>query len=153
MFDLVELKYNQQQFFEMLPKDWQDAIVPYWNDYSSTSKIYVFFEGNEVIAGGILFYTMPPDLIWNKKNLQPWFDNGYVYIGFLYVAEHKRHQKLGSLWIEKLKTLMPNQKFWLVIEDESLGKFYEKHHFNKEQTIVNQNNIEWVYAFKPNSWQ
>ena len=150
MFDLVELKSNQQQFFEILPVDWQDAIVPYWDDYKSTAKIFVFIEASKVVAGGILFYSMPPDLIWNKKNLQPWFDKGYAYIGFLFVAEDKRHQKLGSLWIESIKLLMPNQKFWLVIEEEGLGKFYEKHHFTKEQTIVNKNNTEWLYAYQPN---
>lgn len=150
-FELVELKTNHQLFFDILPKDWQHAIVPFWDDYSSTAKIFVFFEGSDVVAGGILFYTMPPDLVWNKKNLQSWFDQGYVYIGFLYVAEHKRHQKLGSLWIEKIKGLMPKQQFWLVIEEEDLGKFYEKHHFIKEQTIVNEDTIEWVYSYKPNA--
>ena len=149
-FELVELKKNQQLFFDILPKDWQDAIVPYWDDYKSTAKIFVFFEGTEIVAGGILFYTMPPDLIWNIKNLQPWFDKGYAYIGFLFVAEHKRHQKLGSLWIENLKSLMPNQKFWLVIEEESLGKFYEKHHFVKMQELQTPNDPEWLYVYQNN---
>ena len=148
MFDLVELKSNQQQFFEILPKDWQDAIVPYWDDYKSTAKIFVFIEESKVVAGGILFYSMPPDLIWNKKNLQPWFDKGYAYIGFLFVAEDKRHQKLGSLWIESVKSLMPNQKFWLVIEEENLSKFYEKHHFVKVQTLQTPNGQEWLYVFQ-----
>lgn len=71
MFDLEETKSNQQQFFEILPKDWQDTIIPYRNDYKSTAKIFVFIEASKVVAGGILFYSMPPDLIWDKKNLQP----------------------------------------------------------------------------------
>ncbi|TPV31484.1 GNAT family N-acetyltransferase [Paucihalobacter ruber] len=148
--ELVQLKSNEHLFFNILPIEWQDNIVPFWNDYKSSSKVIVFYDGDDVIAGGILFSAMPPDLKLHSTELQTWFDKGYLYIGFLWVAEHKRNQKMGSLWIEKIKDLMPKQKFWLVIEEEDLGKFYEKHHFIKEQTIVNEDTIEWVYAFKPN---
>jgi ribosomal protein S18 acetylase RimI-like enzyme len=146
---LVELKNNEHLFFDILPADWQENILPFWNDHKTNSEVFAFLEDNTVIAGGILFNSMPPDLTSNNTELQQWFDKGYLYIGFLWVAEHKRNQKLGSLWLEKIKSLMPKQKFWLVIEDENLSKFYEKHNFTKEQTIINQNTIEWVYAYNP----
>jgi GNAT superfamily N-acetyltransferase len=146
--ELIELKSNQHLFFNILPEDWQVNIMPYWNDYISNAKIYVFLEDDKVIAGGIVFSTIPPDLKSHNTELQTWFDKGYLYIGFLWVAEHKRNQKLGSLWIEKIKDLMPKQKFWLVIEEEDLGKFYEKHHFVKAQTLQTPNGQEWLYVFQ-----
>lgn len=145
--DLVLLENNHHLFFNILPEDWQENIVPFWDDYKSTSKVFVFFENNQVIAGGIIFGSMPPDLKWNGEALQKWFDHGFLYIGFLWVAEDYRNLRLGSLWLEKIKDLMPNQNFWLVIEEENLGNFYKKHHFQLEQTIHSENGEEWLYTF------
>lgn len=148
--ELILLYSNPTDFFEILPLDWQQNIVPYWEDYKTTSKIYVFKEQNKIVAGGIVFDTCPPDMISQQERAQQWFNQGFLYIGFLFVAEHMRHQKLGSLWIQSLKKLMPNQSFWLVIEDENLGKFYEKHEFKIKETISTENGLEWLYTY---NWQ
>lgn len=146
--NLVILESNPQEFFKILPPDWQEAIVPLWNDYKSSAKIYVFKENRFIIAGGIVFSTCPPDMTSHSKEAQKWFDKGYLYIGFLFVNELYRHQRLGSLWIQCLKELMPNQNFWLVIEDENLGYFYERQGFTKEKSIVTDYNTEWLYTYQ-----
>lgn len=146
---LTLLDTNSSEFFKILPLDWQQTIVPFWDDYMSTAKIYIFKENNTIIAGGIVFSTCPPDMKSHSEEAQKWFNNGYFYIGFLYVVESHRNKKLGSQWIDALKKSMPDQSFWLVIEDEGLGTFYEKHQFKMEKIIQSGDTTEWLYAFKP----
>ncbi|MGF1556369.1 GNAT family N-acetyltransferase [Paucihalobacter sp.] len=146
---LLLLNHHHEPFFNILPEDWQEAIVPHWNHYQNDSKIYVLKDANKIVAGGIVFSTCPPDMINHKEEAEWWFENGYLYIGFLFVAESHRNQKLGSQWIEALKDSTPNRGFWLVIEEDGLGNFYEKHQFKMEKIIQSSTTTEWLYAFKP----
>ena len=107
-FQFEKLKSNPNQFFDILPGDWQDEIVPFWDDYINTASIYVIKEDSHVIAGGILFSTCSPDILYFKKEAQTWFKNGFLYIGFLWVAEDKRNNNLGSFWLDELKRQLPN---------------------------------------------
>lgn len=143
------LKNNANLFFDMLPKDWQDEIVPFWTHYEASSKIYVIVENNLIIGGGIVFSTTPPDVVYYKEEAEQWFDNGHLYIGFLWVAEHKRNNNLGSFWLEELKNVNPNQKYWLLIEDERLHGFYQRNGFIQIKTIVHNQYPEWLYSFTP----
>lgn len=148
---LLLLNHHHEPFFNILPEDWQEAIVPNWNHYQNDAKIYVFKDANKIVAGGIVFSTCPPDMKSHSKEAQKWFNNGFLYIGFLYVVESHRNKKLGSQWIDALKKSMPDQSFWLVIEDEGLGTFYEKHQFKMEKIIQSGDTTEWLYAFKPDA--
>ena len=146
-FQFEKLKSNPNQFFDILPEDWQDEIIPFWDDYKNTASIYVIKEDSHVIAGGILFSTCSPDILYFKKEAQTWFKNGFLYIGFLWVAEDKRNNNLGSFWLDELKRQLPNQKLWLLIEEERLHSFYLKNDFKLDKTIKNNDHLEWLYTF------
>lgn len=148
-FTFKSLEDNYQLFFEMLPKDWQDLIVPFWEEYKNSSNLYVIFEGETLLGGGIVFSVCPPDLRFYEKEAQQWFDNGYQYLGFIWIAEEKRNHNLGSFWLEELKRKHPLQKYWLLIEEERLHHFYQKNSFILNTSIQNDDHVEWLYSFEP----
>lgn len=147
-FQFNQLQTDSSKFFDILPKDWQDEIVPFWTHYEDSSNIFVIEENDSIIGGGIIFSTTPPDVIYYKEEAQLWFENGYLYIGFLWVAEDKRNNNLGSFWLDELKKRHPDQKFWLLIEDERLHRFYQRNGFKLIKTIINDEHSEWLYSFK-----
>ncbi|HEX9826038.1 MAG TPA: GNAT family N-acetyltransferase [Flavobacteriaceae bacterium] len=137
-------------FFDMLPKDWQDAIVPFWEDLKATTQLLVLVEHEVVVAGGLVFSKCPPDMLYYENEAKKWFKKGYLYLGFIFVDETKRNRNLGSLWLDNIKKLYPNTGFWLAIEDENLHKFYDRNGFEKVATIKNEDLLEEsIYAFKP----
>lgn len=137
-------------FFEMLPSDWQDNIVPFWNDLKSTTQLFVLIENETIIAGGLVFSKCPPDLMYYEKEANKWFEKGYLYLGFIFVDEKQRNRSLGSLWLDNIKKQYPKTGFWLAIEDENLHKFYDKNGFEKVATIKNLDvQEESIYAFTP----
>jgi hypothetical protein len=143
------LETNPKIFFDILPQDWQDEIVPFWNQYEDSSRIYVLKEDGQIIGGGIVFSTCPPDVLYYKKEAQNWFQNGYLYVGFIWIAENRRNKNLGSFWLDGLKKIYPEQKFWLLTEEEHLHRFYQKNEFVLIETILNNGITEWLYTFKP----
>ena len=137
-------------FFDMLPKDWQDTIVPSWEDLKATTQLLVLVEHEVVVAGGLVFSKCPPDMLYYENEAKKWFKKGYLYLGFIFVDETKRNRNLGSLWLDNIKKLYPNTGFWLAIEDENLHKFYDRNGFEKVATIKNEDLLEEsIYAFKP----
>lgn len=146
-----KLDSDPNHFFELLPPFWQSEIVPYWIQYQDSADIYVLEENKKVIGGGIVFSKCPPDLDYLKKDAQQWFDNGYLYLGFIWISEERRNRNLGSLWLDELKDKHPQQKYWLLIEEEKLHGFYKKNGFVLEMTIYNQGTPEWLYTFNPPS--
>lgn len=137
-------------FFEMLPSDWKDNIVPFWNDLKSTTQLFVLIENETIIGGGLVFSKCPPDLMYYEKEANKWFDKGYLYLGFIFVDEKQRNRSLGSLWLGNIKKQYPKTGFWLAIEDENLHKFYDKNGFEKVATIKNLDlQEESIYAFTP----
>ena len=137
-------------FFEMLPSDWQDTIMPFWNDLKSTTQLFVLIENETLIAGGLVFSKCPPDLMYYEKEANKWFDKGYLYLGFIFVDEKQRNRSLGSLWLDNIKKQNPKTGFWLAIEDENLHKFYNKNGFEKVVTIKNLDlQEESIYTFTP----
>ncbi|MGJ8592982.1 MAG: GNAT family N-acetyltransferase [Aquaticitalea sp.] len=143
-----KLVSNPFDFFELLPQDWQDGIVPHWKNYKDDSIIYVIVENGEIIGGGIVFSTCPPDIRYYEKEAQQLFDNGYLYLGYIWIAEHKRNLNLGSFWLNELKKTNPGQNYWLLIEEEHLHRFYQKNDFNMERMITNLDHLEWLYIYK-----
>ena len=108
-FIFKELSSNSKRFFKLLPKDWQAEIVPFWDHYKLTSKIYVIEENKHLFGGGIVFSTCPPDIDYYKIQAQAWFDEGFLYLGFIWIAEEKRNRNLGSFWLNALKKVDPKQ--------------------------------------------
>lgn len=137
------------QFFNILPNDWQGLIVPYWDNYKQAAKIYVLKENEEVVAGGLVFSKSLPDMSDFERSLQYLFTKGYLYIGFIWVPEHKRNRNLASQWLTLLKNKNPNQKYWLTIEEEWLKHFYEKNGFKLIKESDDAGEKEWLYIYEP----
>ena len=101
--EFINYTTKAHAFFEMLPSDWQDTIVPFWNDLKSTTQLFVLYENETIIAGGLVFSKCPPDLFYYEKEANKWFEKGYLYLGFIFVDEKQRNRNLGSFWLENIK--------------------------------------------------
>jgi hypothetical protein len=140
---------NPEQFFNIMPEDWQALIVPYWESYKDAAKIYVLKENEEVVAGGLVFSRSLPDMSDFERSLQHLFKEGYLYIGFIWVPLHKRNRQLASQWLTLLKKQDPTQKYWLTIEEEWLKHFYEKNGFVLIDESNDATNKEWLFTWGP----
>ena len=148
--DFSVLKDGPQLFFEILPQDWKDAIVPIWDDCSNEANIYVLRDEGEVIAGGIVFKGIPPHMTdFEIENSEKYIKKGYRYIGFLYVVPHRRNEALGSRWLQALKNRFPKQAFWLTTEEEGLERFYIKNGFECVAASPDRDLPEWLFAWRP----
>lgn len=143
-----ELKHNSQQFFEILPLEWQDEIVPFWNAFKSHAKIYIIEVQQTLIGGGIVFYKSPPNFDYFETEAKSLFKEGYRYLGFIWIDENHRNKNLGSFWLEHLKAQDHNQKYFLLTEEDHLQHFYEKNDFLRVKSIRNQDQVEWLYLTK-----
>lgn len=148
-FEFKPLQSSAYLFFDILPKEWQDEIVPFWTGYEESADIYIIEDNNHIIGGGIVFATTPPDILYFKEEAKDWFDNGYLYIGFLWIAEVRRDKNLGSYWLDQLKKIDLNQKYWLLIEEERLHRFYQRNGFLLNKTIIHEKHPEWLYSYAP----
>ncbi|WP_325450125.1 GNAT family N-acetyltransferase [Gelidibacter sp.] len=147
-FTFRELKTDPQHFFQILPKDWQDEIVPFWDIYKTDSKIYIIEDSNSLIGGGIVFYKSPPHFEYFATEAETWFNNGYLYLGFIWISEQHRNKSLGSFWLNQLKSKNPKQQYFLLTEEEQLHHFYLKNGFVCHQSLQNEDHREWLYHTK-----
>lgn len=145
--DFKEIK-NSDIFFNILPQDWQESIVPYWEQYKSSTKCFVLVENEKPIAGGLVFSQCSPDMVYAKEEANDWLKKGYLYLGFIYVLEEKRGHNLGSLWLSQLKNKFPGQKYWLTIDDIGLHTFYIKNGFTKVKTLTHNGHEEILYCLE-----
>ncbi|MCH4553731.1 GNAT family N-acetyltransferase [Aestuariibaculum lutulentum] len=136
-----------RSFFSILPRDWQESILPLWEDYKSSTECFVLNEANEIVAGGLVFTKCPPDMLYVKHEADFWFEAGYKYLGFIYVSESRRGQNLGSYWLNSLKEMYPETKFWLTIEDLNLHHFYVKNGFLYVKTLHHGEQKEGLYLY------
>ena len=148
--ELINIGSYGHDFFKILPKDWQDIIIPIWKDYKKSARIYVFKNDEELAAGGIVFNGPPPNMTdFEIVEGQKYVDSGFHYIGFLFVDLKYRNLALGSKWLMALKEEFPNQSYWLTIEEEGLKSFYEKNGFKCVSESKDSNNREWIFIFQP----
>jgi len=140
---------NCKEFIKILPTDWQESILPFWKSVKATTKGYLLVEDNKIIAGGLVFSKCPPDMLYAVEEANKWLNKGYLYLGFIYVVEEKRHQNLGSVWLTNLKQKNPKQSYWLTIEDLKLDAFYTKNDFKKIKVLFNDDQEEWLYVYEP----
>jgi len=146
MADLVDLTRTPELFFDILPTDWRTEIEPFWPEYKKTSQIYGLDEEGEIIAGGIVFSSVSPDTKGYGEIAQKWLDQGYLYMGFIYVQEDRRGEGLGTLWINKVKQQDSQQKYWLAIDEYGLSNFYRKLGFSVVEEVRNGADPEWILA-------
>lgn len=148
VMELENYTSKPQQFFDILPNDWKENIVPFWESIKSTTQLFVLVENNIVLAGGLVFSKCPPDMMYYEQKAKDWFNKGYLYLGFIFVDETQRHRRLGSLWLDKIKEQFPKNGLWLSIEDENLHKFYVKNGFKRVATLNNGESKEGIYVFE-----
>ncbi|MBD0825000.1 GNAT family N-acetyltransferase [Aestuariibaculum marinum] len=141
----LEKSLDVELFFSILPQDWKVGILPFWDDYNSSTTCLVIKDNNEIIAGGLIFSKCPPDMLYAKQEADFWFEAGYKYLGFIYVSESRRGQNLGSFWLNSLKEMYPETKFWLTIEDLNLDHFYVKNGFRMNKSLFNDGVEERIY--------
>lgn len=144
----IELSENVDSFFKILPTDWKSIIQPHWIQYKTSSTVYAIKENDEIIAGGIVFTNKFPGITEFEQQFLNLIEDNYYYLGFLWVAEHKRNKNLATFWLDTIKKTYPNQKFWLTIEEEKLKYFYEKNGFKIISESKNLDYKEWILTFK-----
>lgn len=137
---------NPQFFFDILPEDWKEGIVPYWSQYEHSARIFALATTSEAVGGGIIFSTISPDTQSYKEEAQSWFNAGFLYIGFLFISEQYRGKHLGTKWLNEIFAMFPEQKFWLSIEEKSLCNFYQRNGFSMVKPISISDGIEWIMA-------
>ena len=141
---LVDLTSTPDAFFSILPEDWQEDIAPRWSDYTKEgARIYGFKFDEKVVAGGIVFETVSPDIKAYEMEANKLFDAGMSYFAFLWVSPVYRNEKLGSLWISevKKKSVKP---LWLSIDDFALASFYLKNGFILYKEVLLDQGSEWI---------
>jgi len=136
--------HQAHKFFTMLPQDWQDEIVPFWDAYQDACHLYTIETGATLIGGGIVFTSMPPDLRYYEHEAQKLFDLGFLYFGYLWLHPAYRGQGLGSFWLEAVKKAYPENPLWLAIEDYGLKPFYEKNGFRIYREMILPHGSEWL---------
>lgn len=139
-----DLTGRAERFFGVLPDDWREGIAPYWHKYEESTNVYVLEKENRIAGGGLVFSTPAPDTLTYKEEAEHWFDQGYLYIGFLWIDEQFRNQRLGSYWLRQLFARDQSQRFWLAIEEEDLAAFYQKNGFYVKKTIHPGSSMEWI---------
>jgi len=143
----INVTDSPEQFFNILPEDWQVLIVPYWESYKDVAKIYVLKEDGEVVVGGLVFSKSLPDMSDFERSQQYLFSEGYLYLGFIWVPLDKRNKNLASQWLTLLKNQDPTQKYWLTIEEAWLKHFYEKNDFRLIKESAYDDDKEWLFTY------
>lgn len=147
--DFSNSLFSTDSFLRILPEDWRESIVPHWKAYADNANIYTLSTAHTLIGGGIVFSKTTPDMMYAKTRADKWFENGYLYIAYLWIDEKYRGQQLGTLWLQKLIQQFPNQKFWLSIENTNLAAFYIKNGFRVADKLMNNTNEEWIMTYDP----
>lgn len=77
---LKNITKNPAQFFNILPKDWQESIIPHWNALKETSRVYILEHEMEICAGGIIFSSIIPEMEGYEEEAEYWFSKNYLYM-------------------------------------------------------------------------
>ncbi|MEQ9405366.1 MAG: GNAT family N-acetyltransferase [Cyclobacteriaceae bacterium] len=140
----TEITDRPHRFFDILPENWKEDLVPVWPEYQSTSGIYALVQHNRIIGGGIVFRKAPPDVKPYEALANQLFDYGLLYFGFLWIVPDQRGRNYGSLWIKELKKKLKGQAFWLAVEELGLVRFYEKNSFRAYREVLVEDRKEWL---------
>jgi GNAT superfamily N-acetyltransferase len=149
MADFKDITDRPTAFFDILPADWQEGIVPVWDHYKDKARVYVLVYGHQICAGGIVFFEQPPDMEHFSDECRYWLDKGFHYIGFIWVPENQRNKNYGSKWIRSLLAHNPGQGYWLTTEEKALSAFYTQNKFRYRKTIRHKELEEQVFEFIP----
>lgn len=133
-----------EPFFALLPEDWQEGIVPHWDAYRGDAQLFTLEADDELLGGGILFRRISPDTETYGNVARVRFERGYLYLGFIWIAQQHRNRGLASRWLAMLRERFPGQPFWLSVEDPGLIAFYERNGFLLECSVQGEDGEEWI---------
>ncbi len=150
---LVDLSTDPQPFFALLPPDWRAELVSLWPTVADSSTLWGLQLDAGLIGGGILFRKPTPDTLSYIDLAQALFDQGLLYIGYLWIAPAHRGHDHGGFWLQAVRRNHPDQGFWLAIEDRGLQPFYQRHGFAVIDTIHIDERTEWIMSDRDHRWQ
>lgn len=136
-------------FLDILPKDWQKTIKPYWDYYKKNSIVLVLRKDKKILAGGIVFKRVTPDTILYRNEGNKLLEEGFYYLGFIWVPLKHRGKGYGSDWMTLLKLKYPDQKFWLTTEESGLTSFYENNNFEYVSSKTKNGETEYLFTYTP----
>jgi diamine N-acetyltransferase len=142
----VGLNSSPELFFSILPVDWKDSIQPVWKDYLFSSDIIAVMYNKEIIAGGIIFSSVSPDMLENYKIAEHWLNLGYKYLAYLFVTPKYQKLGIGTFWLKEIFKKFPSQKFFLTIEDYMLKDFYISNNFKLISELETKEGKNWLLA-------
>jgi GNAT superfamily N-acetyltransferase len=143
---LVNLSKSPSVFFEMLPSDWQESLLPAWDELAPISEVMGIMCDDVLIGGGILISSHSQETDSYSDLATFYYASGHLYIGYLWVAESHRGLNLGAFWLKEVANHFPQNSFWLSIVDPALGTFYERNGFRLTYELDLETGREWVYA-------
>jgi GNAT superfamily N-acetyltransferase len=136
---------SADRFFEMLPLDWQEGIVPYWEKYKNETNVFCWIDSSKkVIGGGLIFDELSPDMEMHRSKLCKYLTSDSKYLGFIWIDENYRSMGLGKKWLENVIEYYPQYHLWLSIEEESLKNFYQKLGFEVTDHLLSKDSEEWM---------
>ena len=131
MMEFKEILNPTAEFFDFLPQDWQDELLPQWPVLAQSAKVFCIYKDNNqvnLITMGIIFSGDLPLLTPYEKSIKNLLVD-YSYIGYVYTLPEYRGQGYGSQWFSGLIAYYPKHNFWLTIEEPALADFYQKNNF------------------------
>lgn len=138
------------QFLAAMPEDWRADFHLYLESCANRMELFVITDNGQIIAGGIVMNGLPPEMKLFEKDIKPFIEKGYLYIGFLFVATEYRKQNIGSTWLSHIMKMFGTQGFWLTVEDPGLITFYEKNGFRWTGTLKQGAVCEDLLVLEPN---
>ena len=145
---VFRIKKEEKNFFDLLPLDWQQSIVPHWQNIKQYATVYVLEVDKQICAGGIVFNSSIPDIENYLKEANFWFSKNYHYIGYVWVPLEKRNNNYGSLWVQHLFSENSKQNYWLTTEEKKLRHFYEKAGFTFVKHLYNNGLEEDLFVYE-----
>ncbi|WP_130286904.1 GNAT family N-acetyltransferase [Aquimarina brevivitae] len=144
---LTNITSQPKAFFELLPKDWKQTLEPYWTYYQKHSEVLVLLVDGQIVAGAIVFRKITPDTLIFRKEAKELCQQGYWYIGFLWVPTTFRGKGYGSDWLTALKIMFPDRSFWLTTEESKLQEFYLLNNFKLISSKIVRGETEYLFRF------
>tara|TARA_R110001592_G_scaffold230025_1_gene486739 strand:- start:1942 stop:2430 length:489 start_codon:yes stop_codon:yes gene_type:complete len=146
--EIIDISDVPEQFLELLPADWKSELESNWEEFAPAVKVYGIKQGEELIGGGLVFSAHTSETDNYPPVAEYYFDNGYLYIGYLWIAEKHRGRNLGDFWLNSIFEMSPQNPFWLSIDDAGLAKFYLKNGFTLEREVMYSGGKDWIYVRK-----
>lgn len=141
---LVDLTSDPERFFRLLPADWREGIVPYWESYGSHALIYGLEVNGELAGGGIVFHEATDETIAYGHIADQYYQQHFCYIGYLWIHPEYRGLGLGSSWLSNVHNILSNRSFWLTVDDPALQVFYERNGYKTTGTFATAYGTDWI---------